>query len=116
MNFSLNTGSKLVVHVFGYAPIVYFDLYKNLIKWCMDRPNHQRSFYEPPTGLKGCLYDRFLEITFTTTSLFWLLLFFVTFMLIKKKSNLGVIVFSYAVCYVFGVLMFWLLIGIFTYG
>lgn len=108
--------TKSTAIIAGFVPFAYFKIYVNLFKWCIDRPNHQRSFYEPPTGLRGCLYDRLIEITFTTTSLFWLLLFFVTFKLIKKKSDVATIIFAYAVCYVLGVLMFWLIIGLFSYG
>jgi len=71
---------------------------------------------EPPTGLLGCMNDRFLEIIFTFVSLFWIVLFFASYKLIKKSSKPGTIIFTFVCCYVIGVIAFWLISGLLSYG
>ena len=107
---------QLVAYLIGFMPFVYFECYLNMFKWCLDRPNHQRTMSEPPTGLLGCMYDRFQEITLTLVGLFWIVLFFSTYILVKKSSKPGTIIFTFVCCYVIGVIAFWLISGLLSYG
>lgn len=107
---------QLLTYLAAFAPFVYFKFYLNVYKWCLDRPNHQRSMTEPPTGLPGCMHDRFQEILFSFTSLFWLVLFIATYKLVKRDANAGTIIFTFTCCYVVGVIAFWFIAGLFMFG
>ena len=71
---------------------------------------------EPPTGLFGCVYDRFQEITFTLVGLFWIVLFFAVFKLIKRKAEPKTIIITFACCYAVGIIAFNLIVGFLSYG
>jgi len=108
--------TQLVLILMGFIPFTYFELYLNVLKWCMERPNYHRTMSGPPTGLFGCMHDRFQEVGFTFVSLFWFVLFFVAYKLIKGNAKPKKIIITFICCYIFGAISYSLIVGFLAFG